>query len=49
MKDLNDLIMKFDLKGQIDSIAPLGNGLINEVIKVFHIIMGSLNLHSQIR
>ena len=34
MKDLNDLIMKFDLKGQIDSIAPLGNGLINDTYKV---------------
>ena len=34
MKDLNDLIMKFDLKGQVDSIAPLGNGLINDTYKV---------------
>ena len=34
MKHLNDLVQKFDLNGQIDSIAPLGNGLINDTFKV---------------
>ena len=34
MKHLNELVQKFDLNGQIDSIAPLGNGLINDTFKV---------------
>lgn len=34
MKHLNELVRKFDLNGQIDSIAPLGNGLINDTFKV---------------
>ena len=34
MKHLNDLVQKFDLNRQIASIAPLGNGLINDTFKV---------------
>lgn len=34
MKNLNDIVMQFDLTGQVDSIKPLGNGLINDTYKV---------------
>lgn len=34
MKNLNDIVLQFDLTGQIDSINPLGNGLINDTYKV---------------
>lgn len=34
MKKLNDIVLQFDLTGQVDSIKPLGNGLINDTYKV---------------
>ena len=34
MKNLNDIVLQFDLNGQIDAIKPLGNGLINDTYKV---------------
>ena len=34
MKNLNDIVLQFDLTGQVDSIKPLGNGLINDTYKV---------------
>ena len=34
MTDLHDIVLQFDLKGQIESIRPLGNGLINDTYKV---------------
>lgn len=34
MKNLTDVALQFDLTGQIDSIKPLGNGLINDTYKV---------------
>ena len=34
MNKLNDIVLQFDLAGQIDSIKPLGNGLINDTYKV---------------
>lgn len=34
MKNLNDIVLQFDLTGQVDSINPLGNGLINDTYKV---------------
>ena len=34
MKNLTDVALQFDLTGQIDSIEPLGNGLINDTYKV---------------
>ena len=34
MKNLNDIVLQFDLTGQIGSIVPLGNGLINDTYKV---------------
>ena len=34
MKNLNDIVMQFDLTGQVDSIKPLGNGFINDTYKV---------------
>ena len=34
MKNLNDIVLQFDLNGQVDSIKPLGNGLINDTYKV---------------
>lgn len=34
MNKLNEIVLQFDLAGQIDSIKPLGNGLINDTYKV---------------
>ena len=34
MSRLTDVVLQFDLAGQIDSIKPLGNGLINDTYKV---------------
>lgn len=34
MNRLNEIVLQFDLAGQIDSIKPLGNGLINDTYKV---------------
>lgn len=34
MNKLNDIVLQFDLAGQVDSIKPLGNGLINDTYKV---------------
>ena len=34
MNKLNDIVLQFDLAEQIDSIKPLGNGLINDTYKV---------------
>lgn len=34
MSKLTDVVLQFDLAGQIDSIKPLGNGLINDTYKV---------------
>ena len=34
MKNLNDIVLQFDLNGQVDAIKPLGNGLINDTYKV---------------
>lgn len=34
MTDLHDIVLQFDLQGQIESIKPLGNGLINDTYKV---------------
>lgn len=34
MNDLRNIVLKFDLTGEVESIEPLGNGLINDTYKV---------------